>query len=143
MQSQRECALCTRRAMASWAPVATGRWTSVYLDPRGAVPGLCIVVWTRDHVSEPTELSSEGAHGYWQELLDVGRALQRVFHPVNINYLTMGNSVPHLHTLVVPRHRDDPFPGRPIPWSALFSSTQVDDFAEDRAASIRASLAWT
>ena len=32
--------------------------------------------------------------------------------PVNLNYMTLGNTVPHLHTPVLPRYQDDPAPGR-------------------------------
>jgi diadenosine tetraphosphate (Ap4A) HIT family hydrolase len=32
-----------------------------------------------------------------------------------MNYETLGNSLPHLHTHLIPRFRDDRAPGRPFP----------------------------
>ena len=32
-----------------------------------------------------------------------------------MNYETLGNSLPHLHTHVMPRYADDPKPGWPFP----------------------------
>jgi diadenosine tetraphosphate (Ap4A) HIT family hydrolase len=45
----------------------------------------------------------------------VGRALEEHFEPVKMNYETLGNSLPHLHTHVMPRYADDPKPGWPFP----------------------------
>jgi diadenosine tetraphosphate (Ap4A) HIT family hydrolase len=65
-------------------------------------------------VSEPTELSDDEACIYWRELLHVTKALEAEFHPAKVNYLTLGNQIPHLHTNVVLRFLDDPAPGKPI-----------------------------
>jgi diadenosine tetraphosphate (Ap4A) HIT family hydrolase len=35
---------------------------------------------------------------------------------VKLNYDVLGNSLPHLHTHVVPRYADDPRPGWPFPF---------------------------
>jgi len=34
---------------------------------------------------------------------------------VKLNYETLGNALPHLHTHVMPRYADDPKPGWPFP----------------------------
>jgi diadenosine tetraphosphate (Ap4A) HIT family hydrolase len=44
----------------------------------------------------------------------IARAIEVVHGPAKINYLTLGNSLPHLHTHIVPRYVDDPDPGRPL-----------------------------
>jgi diadenosine tetraphosphate (Ap4A) HIT family hydrolase len=56
----------------------------------------------------------------------VGRAIEVQFRPMKLNFLTLGNWVPHLHTHVVPRYADDPAPGGPIAWDAMFSEQPVD-----------------
>jgi diadenosine tetraphosphate (Ap4A) HIT family hydrolase len=58
-------------------------------------------------------------------VLDVGRAVQAIFTPVKLNFLTLGNWVPHLHTHVLPRYHDDPAPGGPIEWTALLSPEPI------------------
>ena len=66
-----------------------------------------MVVWRHEHVAEPTDRDPVRACGYWTEVLATGRAIWARFHPVKLNYLTLGNTVPHLHTHIVPRYRDD------------------------------------
>jgi len=57
---------------------------------------------------------------------EVARAIEAEFAPVKLNLFTLGNMVPHLHTHVVPRFLDDPFPGGLIPWDDMFTSESAD-----------------
>lgn len=93
-----------------------GAVSDAYLRRPDIQPGLSILVWRGRHVAEPTELTPEEATAYWLELLAVGRALETVMRPVKLNYNMLGNSVPHLHTHIVPRYADDPRPGWPFPF---------------------------
>jgi diadenosine tetraphosphate (Ap4A) HIT family hydrolase len=99
--------------------------------------------WRPDPVvAEPADLDPRQACGYWQEVLAAGRAVRARFDPVKLNYLTLGNTVPHLHTHVVPRYRDDPAPGGPIEWAQIFSPDPVPDTELQRqAAGLRVLLA--
>jgi diadenosine tetraphosphate (Ap4A) HIT family hydrolase len=106
--------------------VATLPYTAVGLERRSRLPGYCVVVWRHGHVAEPTDLDPADAAGYWRDVMDVGRAIQAELRPIKLNFLTLGNWVPHLHTHVLPRYRDDPAPGGPIPWEAIFSSAPAD-----------------
>ena len=94
--------------------VATRPYSEVGLHRRSALAGYCVVVWRHGHVAEPTELAPDAAAGYWRDVLDVARAVQAEFRPVKLNLLTLGNTVPHLHTHVLPRHVGDPAAGGPI-----------------------------
>ena len=85
------------------------------------------MVWRHGHVAEPTDLDPRQACGYWQEVLAAGRAVRAQFDPVKLNYMTLGNTVPHLHTHVVPRYQDDPAPGGPIDWAQIFSPDPVPE----------------
>lgn len=78
--------------------------------------GLTIAIWRGRHVAEPTELTDAEAAAYGREVLAVGRAIERALAPVKLNYDLLGNSVPHLHTHIVPRYADDPRPGWPFPF---------------------------
>jgi len=78
-------------------------------------------------VAEPTELSPEEAAQYWLEVLEAGRRLELHLQPVKLNYDVLGNSLPHLHTHVVPRYADDPKPGWPFP----FPEDEAAPIAED------------
>lgn len=116
-------------------------FADVRLERRSALPGYCIVVWNRGHVAEPTELDADNATGFWREVLRVGRAIEQRFEPLKLNYSTLGNTVPHLHTHVVPRYPDDPAPAGPLPWEEMFTSTpQPSDVLAAQAADLRTLL---
>jgi diadenosine tetraphosphate (Ap4A) HIT family hydrolase len=72
-------------------------------DNRGAT----LAVWRGRHVADPTELSDEEAAAYWRDLLRVSRAVEERYQPVKLNLFTLANTVPHLHTMVLPRYPDD------------------------------------
>jgi diadenosine tetraphosphate (Ap4A) HIT family hydrolase len=96
--------------------ILAGEVTDAYLQRRKVQRGYTVVVWRGRHVVEPTELSREEAAQYWLEVLEVGRRLERHLEPVKLNYETLGNSMPHLHTHVMPRYALDPRPEWPFPY---------------------------
>jgi diadenosine tetraphosphate (Ap4A) HIT family hydrolase len=93
-----------------------GEVSDAYLQRAPVQRGYTVVVWRGRHVAEPTELDDEEAGRYWRELLHVGRGLQAHLGAVKMNYELLGNSLPHLHTHVIPRYADDPRPGWPFPF---------------------------
>jgi diadenosine tetraphosphate (Ap4A) HIT family hydrolase len=95
--------------------IRAGQYTDAYLQRANIQRGYTLVIWRGRHVNEPTELTDEEAGGYWAEVLIVARALISYYDPLKMNYETLGNSVPHLHTHLVPRYRRDPAPGQPFP----------------------------
>jgi diadenosine tetraphosphate (Ap4A) HIT family hydrolase len=95
-----------------------GRWSDSYLQRADVQRGYTIVIWRGRHVNEPTELSDDEAAGYWAEVLAVASALIAVYQPLKMNYETLGNSLPHLHTHLIPRFTEDPRPGQPFPLAA-------------------------
>jgi diadenosine tetraphosphate (Ap4A) HIT family hydrolase len=98
--------------------IMAGRYSDAYLQRADVQRGYTLVIWRGRHVTEPTELDDTEAAGYWAEVLAVARALITVYRPLKMNYETLGNSLPHLHTHLVPRFTEDPNPGHPFPLSA-------------------------
>jgi diadenosine tetraphosphate (Ap4A) HIT family hydrolase len=49
-------------------------------------------------------------------VIRAAHALETHFHPVKTNYNVLGNSLPHVHTHIIPRYADDPRPGWPFPF---------------------------
>lgn len=105
----------------------TGKVSEARLHRHTSIPGYCIVVWRHGHVVEPVDLDAERAAAYWADVSEVGRAVAAVYRPMKMNYLTLGNVVPHLHTHVVPRLREDPAPGGPIAWAELTDVPAMKD----------------
>jgi diadenosine tetraphosphate (Ap4A) HIT family hydrolase len=96
--------------------IYAGEVSDAYLQRVGIQRGYTVSIWRGRHVAEPTELARDEASEYWLEVLRVGRALEEYLEPVKLNYDLLGNSVPHLHTHVMPRYADDPRPGWPFPF---------------------------
>ena len=93
-----------------------GEVSDAYLQKPNIQRGYSVVIWRGRHVAEPTELSADEAAQYWREVLEAGRRIETHLKPVKMNYDILGNSLPHLHTHVVPRYADDPKPGWPFPF---------------------------
>jgi len=107
--------------------IREGQYTDAYLQRADVQPGYTLVIWRGRHVTEPTELSEAEAAGYGAEVLAVARALITVYQPLKMNYETLGNSLPHLHTHLVPRFTEDPRPGQPFPLSAQAPEAQIPE----------------
>jgi diadenosine tetraphosphate (Ap4A) HIT family hydrolase len=107
--------------------IHVGKYTDASLQRADVQPGYTLVIWHGRHVNEPTELSEAEAAGYWAEVLTVARALISTYQPLKMNYETLGNSVPHLHTHLVPRFTDDPRPGEPFPLSAKQPDAKIPE----------------
>jgi diadenosine tetraphosphate (Ap4A) HIT family hydrolase len=120
--------------------ILAGRVADAYLQRTGVQRGYTIVIWRGRHVAEPTELSPEEAGAYGSEVLAVGRALERHLGPVKLNYELLGNSLPHLHTHVLPRYADDPRPGWPFPFPDEDLPPHPEEELRADAAALRALL---
>lgn len=107
--------------------IHAGPYTDAYLQRADVQRGYTIVIWRGRHVNEPTELEDTEASGYWAEVLAVARALISRYKPLKMNYETLGNSLPHLHTHLIPRFTDDPRPGQPFPLSARHPQTPIPE----------------
>jgi diadenosine tetraphosphate (Ap4A) HIT family hydrolase len=110
------CAEGRREVTVSGVRFFAGEVCDAYLVRADIQRGLSVVVWRGRHVVEPTELTESEAATYNREVLHVGRALETAFEPIKLNYSLLGNSLPHLHTHIVPRYADDPRPGWPFPF---------------------------
>lgn len=111
-----------------------GEVADAYLQKANIQRGYSVVIWRGRHVAEPTELSAEEAAQYWRELLDAGRRIEQALQPVKLNYDILGNSLPHLHTHVIPRYAEDPKPGWPFPFPEETGPIDDEDFRRDLAA---------
>ena len=55
------------------------------------------------------------------------KAIEGAYQPCQLNYMTFGNAVPHVHTHIVPRYPDDPAPGRPLPDEVFRNAPELAD----------------
>ena len=59
-------------------------------------------------------MSLEEQSRFWNDAMNVARAVASVVEPIKMNYEIHGNTLPHLHLHLFPRHPDDPYVGGPI-----------------------------
>ncbi|MDX6281496.1 MAG: hypothetical protein QOH03_2567 [Kribbellaceae bacterium] len=98
------------------ARIFQGQYIDAYLQSATVQTGYSLSIWKGRHIVEPVELSDEEAAGYWLETLRVARAIIAIYQPLKLNYETLGNTSPHLHTHLLPRYTEDPRPGQPFPF---------------------------
>ena len=103
----------------------SGRVSEALLERHAIAIGHVAVVFRRRHVAAFTDLAPDELAEYWADVQDVGRTVERVFTPCHVNYLLLGNIVPHLHVHVVPRYLDDSAPERPLPWNTSLVSEEL------------------
>jgi len=86
-------------------------------------PGYCLVI-SKKHIREMHQISEEEALGLFADVLTVGRVIDENYHPLKMNYVSLGNVDEHLHWHVIPRYLSDP-DCRDHPWknSAVFSKS--------------------
>ena len=86
-------------------------WATAPVD--APLRGYVSVVAQR-YVNEPFELPDDGQRQFWADSMRVAAAVASVVEPIKMNYEIHGNTLPHLHLHLFPRHADDPFVGRPV-----------------------------
>ncbi len=124
--------------------IFTGHAVDAFMWKTGQIPGYVVAVWKGRHVAEPTQLTALENANYWVEISQVGRAVEACFQPAKMNYLTLGNSVPHLHTHIVPRPwSGDPNPNGPLLFDALDHPRQADNAVRTNAVRVRQVLQRT
>ena len=99
--------------------VFAGQWSDGYLGRFPVRPGYAYVIWNGRHVAEPWELAADEAAGFWSEVARVARAVEERYQPAKMNWLSLGNGVPHLHVHLVPRPHDDARAGWPLETEAF------------------------
>jgi diadenosine tetraphosphate (Ap4A) HIT family hydrolase len=115
--SESRCLACRKAsdADAGRSPFAVARTATGYVFlaecqyHRGYVEFIA-----KDCVRELHDLGPTRRALHLEEMALVAAGVARAFRPVKMNLEALGNSVPHLHWHLVPRHADDPRPGGPI-----------------------------
>ena len=114
--------------------------TSYLRLPRDqVVPGYAVLI-AKQHVREPHELSLPDRAAFFNDMLQAGAALERAFGAVKVNYMILGNAIPHLHCHITPRVYGDPWPGRPANLDGEPERCTAEEYAR-RVALIRTALA--
>jgi len=107
----KECPLCLPPTYL----IAELRVCRLVLARNQAIKGYCMAIYA-DHVREPYELEFEQRTAFWEDMLQAGAALEKLFGADKMNFEILGNGVPHLHCHIKPRYYGDRWPSRPVPF---------------------------
>lgn len=120
-----------------------GEVSQGYLWRSGQVRGYTVVIYTARHVAEPTELNDAEAAAFWRDVLTLGRAVESYYRPLKMNYLLLGNKIPHAHWHLAPRREAgiDPAPGGPLPFETLDDGRRDEAELHRDAAALRRLMA--
>ncbi len=116
LKSGRGCPLCAPRPKVSDRHyfVCQLSVSTLYLARDQAYRGTCIAVYDSAHVTRPSELSVNEWQRFTSDTWIVERAIALALQPDHVNLECLGNTVPHLHLVVIPRYRSDPRWGQPV-----------------------------
>jgi len=110
------CPLCSPRPddCEHWLKVAKLPASTLYLDRNQTYRGHCQLVYDGAHVEGLEQLDAAEYARLSQDLRQAALAICAVQRPDRMNYVSLGNVVPHVHWHLVPRYREDPRWGAPI-----------------------------
>ena len=105
------CPICLRGVPLAVIAPMTASWLT--MPERGPMAGyLCVV--SRVHAVELHDLEVPQAEAFIRDVRMASKALAVATQAVKVNYEIHGNTLPHLHMHLYPRHRGDRFEGRTI-----------------------------
>ncbi|MCD4701002.1 MAG: HIT family protein [Candidatus Aegiribacteria sp.] len=94
-------------------------------DRNTCLKGHCCLV-SRPHAVELHDLSDEDSAAFMRDLRVASSALMKATDAIKLNYEIHGNTIPHLHMHLWPRHPGDRFDGEPIDWRTKTTDTYED-----------------
>jgi diadenosine tetraphosphate (Ap4A) HIT family hydrolase len=119
--------------------VRRGEVSNAYLWRSGRVHGYAVVIYIDPHVAEPVERDEGEAAAFRRDVLALGRAVKTLYEQLKVNYLLLGNQMPHTPWHRVPRREagTDPVAGGPLPFQALDLERQDEERLQSDARVLR------
>ncbi len=105
----KDCLYCTQNKTLHdlMLPIADLCVSKVFLFREQSYRGRCLVAYN-GHVNDLNELSDEQRNAFMADVVQVTRAMQKVFNPEKINYGAYADKLSHLHFHLVPKYKDGP-----------------------------------
>jgi diadenosine tetraphosphate (Ap4A) HIT family hydrolase len=113
--------------------------TRLVADRNTCLKGHCCLV-LKPHAIEIYELADADLLSFLHDAKLTASALKRVTDAVKLNYEIHGNSIPHLHMHLWPRHIGDIFEGGPIDFRNKTTETYGDGEFEAFVRAMRTAL---
>ncbi|MEL6306690.1 MAG: DUF2087 domain-containing protein [Chloroflexota bacterium] len=114
----------------------------VYMNRNQFAKGYCTLV-ARESVSTPHAMYLHQRRLFFDDMIRVGSALEKVFDTLTINYLIANNTVPHLHVQIVPRYHDDDLSLTAVDPDAQTQHLDSEDDYQTHVADIREAMGFS
>lgn len=125
-----------------WDIVAPLAVSTLYLSKNQTYRGHCILILDSRHATCADQLSSEEWARFCADLHRAEKALMQAVRPDHINVAILGNVVPHLHWIIIPRYRNDPRWGAPVWTTSLAEMTDTRLSADERRSLVQELRNW-
>jgi len=113
---KKDCVFCDaeRRELPTGIKVCELDYSRLYLFREQKFnPGRCLLA-SKSHVAEVYQLPQTEREGFLAELFAVARTLEKLYAPDKMNFLSLGDTIGHIHIHLVPKRREDP------DWGGMF-----------------------
>jgi diadenosine tetraphosphate (Ap4A) HIT family hydrolase len=122
MTTNASCMYCNKDERLTNLMIEIGqlRVSTLYLFKEQTYAGRCIVA-LNEHCHEFFHLPQEKQDAYMRDVAQVARAIEQAFTPDKINYGAFGDTMPHLHFHIVPKHEGG------YTWGKMFEMNPADN----------------
>lgn len=100
------------------------KYARLYLFREQIYPGRCLLA-TKTHAAEIYDLPPAVQEGFLSELAVVSKTLQQLYHADKMNFLSLGDTVGHIHIHIVPKRKSDP------DWGGMFRFMEKDGYLSE------------
>jgi diadenosine tetraphosphate (Ap4A) HIT family hydrolase len=117
------CPFCQPQAESNEfeVKVASLRLSTLCVIRNQLYHGYCVLKFNKRHVTGIEQLTEEEYNLFMQDLRQAAAAITKAVTPDHMNYVTLGNIIPHLHYHIIPRYKTDPR------WRAPIWTTDVKE----------------
>lgn len=106
----KDCPFCAPRGERNEFSVLVKKLSAstLYLDREQTYLGRCALIYSKRHVTGLEHLSDTDYLEFMGDLRLAMKAIAAAVNPDQMNYASLGNSIPHLHYHIIPRYKTDP-----------------------------------
>lgn len=135
-----ECIFCDagREELLTGIKICELTYSRLYLFREQRYAGRCLLA-SKSHVPEIYDMPPEEQNGFLVEFAAVSRTLQELYGADKMNFLSLGDTIGHVHIHIVPKKISDP------EWGSMFRFMEKDGYLseqeyQNRIAEIRGAL---
>ena len=135
-----ECIFCDagREELPTGIKICELTYSRLYLFREQRYAGRCLLA-SKSHVPEIYDMPPEEQNGFLAEFAAVSRTLQELYGADKMNFLSLGDTIGHVHIHIVPKKISDP------EWGGMFRFMEKDGYLseqeyQNRIAEIRGAL---